>query len=293
MSSTSKPKTKRIVFLLLCAVLLPIAGYFIAADIEDTQSSPSGGLLAWSTLCLAGLGSLYIAHRIALKNHSFKALGSVALIASLVFVGTWGWIANSAWYNYYFFTEYVYPEFSVQQDDEYPNQFLFKGPLLQDSGNTVIRKILSADNVDWNQPVSLELHSDGGSPQEAILLAEFVKHYKIQIEVMGQCISACTLVLLSSDQRYIHPRAWVGFHAAYMKKAGAKPNYDQPHLRFYDKLLEIHLKRLKTSQDFQDKAKIQDAAGGFYPSYDALVEAGIANQKSRLYLDDDKVPGYL
>ena len=50
MHRITEAKTKRIAFLLLSALVLPIAGCYIAADIEDSQASPGGGLLAWTLL---------------------------------------------------------------------------------------------------------------------------------------------------------------------------------------------------------------------------------------------------
>jgi ATP-dependent protease ClpP protease subunit len=293
MTKFNQKKTKTIAFLLVISVLLPFIGYFIAADIEESQSSPSGGLLAWTIMCGLCLLFLWFAHHLAKKHYQLKSIGTVGLMAAFVFVGTFGWIANGAWYNYYFFSEYLYPEFSVLQDNENPNQFLFKGSLFKDSGNAVIRRVLNADNVDWDKPIALEIHSEGGNPQEAILLSEFVNHYNIQVEVIGKCISACTLVLLSSNQRYIHPRAWIGFHATYMNLEGNEPNYDPQHLRFYDELLEKNLTRLKVSSDFKQKTKVQDAKGGFYPSFDQLLKEKITNTPKRLYIDEVVMPFYL
>jgi len=292
MDSTRNGKTKRIAFLLLCSVLLPVAGYYIAADIEDTQNSPSGGALAWAVLTTCGLATLFFAHFIAKKHYQFRALGLVAVLASLTFMAAFGWIANGAWYNYYFFSDYIRPKFSVHQDSEHPNQFLFNGEFEKGSANAVIRKILSSEDLDWERPIALELHSDGGMPQEAIILSEFVKHYSVHVEVIGKCNSACTLVLLASQKRYVHPRAWIGFHATYLKLPDG-PDYGARHLRFYDELLESELARVGTSNDFKERSKVQDSESGFEPTYEELVNEGIVNEFHRLYLSETQAPFYL
>ena len=124
-------------------------------------------------------------------------------------------------------------------------------------------------------------------------MSEFISQYDIQVEIMGKCISACTLVLLSSDRRYVHPRAWIGFHASYMTLEDNNHSYDRPSLRFYDELLMRRLEEINATAGFRAKTKIQDAKGGFFPSYDLLTIEGIINQGSRRYLDESKAPSYL
>jgi hypothetical protein len=230
---------------------------------------------------------------IAKRTYDFKSLGLVFLIASLLFVGMLGWIANGAWYNYYFFSDYIYPNYSVQKDDEFPNQFLFIGTFEKGSATTLIRKVMGADSVDWDRPIVLEINSDGGSPQVAIIMSEFISQYDIEVEVMGKCISACTLVLLTSKHRYIHPSAWIGFHASYMCTEGKENSYNNPSLKFYDDLLEKYLDRLEVSSDFKEKTRIQDSIGGFFPSYENLIEENIANKIERNYLGKTTPSPYL
>lgn len=98
----------------------------------------------------------------------------------------------------------------MHQHKKFANQFLFKGRISGDVATKLIRKILNSKNLNHDKLIVLELHSQGGSPKEAMIMAELIRQYNIKIEVTGKCISACTIVLLSSDFRYIHPRAWVG-----------------------------------------------------------------------------------
>lgn len=83
---------------------------------------------------------------------------------------------------------------------------------------------------------------------------------------------------MTSKHRYIHPRAWIGFHASYMSTEGKEISYNNPSLKFYDDLLEKYLDRLEVSSDFKEKTRIQDSIRGFFPSYENLIEENIANK---------------
>jgi hypothetical protein len=288
-----KNKNTFIVTLLLCAILLPYIAYLIAADIEDKVFDPQLAAIVWFLVVLIGLGSLSCVNIIAKKYYQFEAFRPIVLMASTLTLVAAGWIANGAWYNYYFFSDYVKSEFIVDQHSSYPNQFIFNGKLIDGAANTTIRKILSSDNVDWDKPVTLEIHSNGGAPQEAMLISEFVKHYNINVEVVGRCISACTFILLSSKSRYIHPRAWIGFHATYMARHGEDPSYDDPSLTYYDEILAKHLDDVGANNDFKERAKVKNSKGGFFPEYQELKTAGIMNQNRRLYLANIEFPSYL
>jgi hypothetical protein len=205
--------TKRIVILILCALILPLAGAYVAAEIEDTQSNPKVALLVWSIFCIGAIALFYSAHLIAKRRNQFSVIGTLALIISLAFMSVFGWLANGAWYDYYFFSDYIKPQHTVQQHSQYPNQFLFKGRI-----------------------------SDG----------------------------AATRVLLASDYRYIHPRAWIGFHATYLIDDDNNITYDSPHLQFFNEQVELRLRHIGVSLFFIDNVNIQYANGGFFPSYTRL-----------------------
>lgn len=68
-----------------------------------------------------------------------------------------------------------------------------------------------------------------------------------------------------------------------MEPAYKEVSYQEPHLKFFDELIEEQLKRLGTSPDFHESSKVQDSIGGFYPTYDELADEGIADQKNLLY----------
>ena len=285
--------TNRIVFFVLCSVILTILGFYLAAAVEDTFFSPKGALIAWSIMCMFAICALYAAHVFSKDRYQFKAFGLLTVIATLVFTCMFGWIANGAWYNYYFFTDTITPTYTVQQSDKHPNQFLFKGKIREGAATALIRNILNNQSVDMDKPIVLEIHSDGGSPQEAMIMSEFIMHYNVQVEVVGKCISACTNVLLASELRYVHPRAWIGFHSVYLINIDETVSYDAPHLQFYNENLDKRLEQIGASVLFRKQVQIQDATGSFFPSYKVLKNEGIANQSIRLYQIDGKKPYYL
>ena len=288
----NKKINKSITILILCAVSLPFIGFYTATYIEDEMFEPKLAASTWLLFMFMAIGALSLVNKNAVKYYQYSGLKPAVTLSLLITFFAAGWIANGAWYNYYFFSDYVYPEYTVYQDTEYPNQFYFEGSLEAKSGTTLIRRVMGGENVDWDKPIVLAIQSSGGSPQEAIIISEFISQYNIHIEVMGKCISACTFILLSSENRYIHPRAWIGFHATYMNKPDNEPNYDSPSLRFYDEFLEKHLSRIGVSSLFKEKATIEDAAGGFFPSYDVLQKEGVSNQDTRIYMDMNKLPNF-
>jgi hypothetical protein len=60
--------------------------------------------------------------------------------------------------------------------------------------------------------VSIEIHSGGGSFQEAVLIAGFVKKRRLATFVRGSCFSACTLVYSAGVPRIAATSARFGFH---------------------------------------------------------------------------------
>lgn len=285
--------TKRIAFLLLLALLLPFIAYLGAEAIEEELFSSRKAGVFWLVVILLGLMALTRAHILAVRTTNFRAIYPILMLSIIGFAWAFGWHSSSAWYNIPTFYDYTSPGYKVEQNKEYPNQFLFSGLIKEGAEDTVIRTILGAENVDWDKPIVLELFSDGGSPQEAILIGEFVRHYNIQVEVVLKCVSACTTILMASEHRYVHPRAWIGFHATYMDKPDEPPSYESPSLQFFDEIRDEQLVKLGASPEFREQARVQDAAVGFFATYEQLKAEGITNVTRRLYEDETKPPGYL
>ena len=92
---------------------------------------------------------------------------------------------------------------------------------------------------------------------------------------------------------YIRERGWVGFHAAYLIDKNDIVTYDTPHLKFFDQKIQNQLKTIGVSSLFLKEIKVQDANGGFFPSYERLKSEGVVNQLERIYESKEYFPYYL
>jgi len=283
---------RNIVILLILAILMPGIGFMLGAYLEIEYWADDWAAAVWAITVFSSALYLTYANRIAAKTFEFRALAPFAFVAWIASAVSVGWVANNAWYNYDSFSGYVEPDYLITQSKIYPNHFLFTGPMEIGAATDLTEYVLGAEGVDWNEPVVLEINSEGGSPQVGILIGEFIKLYDIHIEVVGQCISACTFALMSSDSRYVHPRAWVGFHAAYVELEEGE-RYTDADLKFYDSWRDKGLMRLGATPEFIEQAGVQDASGGYFPTYAEIVKNGIANTFNRAYLSADEMPGYL
>jgi len=291
MSSNSSANLK-IVVLILLAGIIPLIGFFVSAHLERELWQDDWAAAVWTIAAFSSALYLTYANRIAQRTFGLKAFAPFAFLAWIGSALSVGWVTNNAWYNYDSFSGFVAPDYSVRQHRKHPNHFLFNGPMEIGAAGYMTEYILSAEKVNWDEPVVLEINSEGGSPQVGILIGEFIRLYNIQVEVMGQCISACTFALMSSEHRYIHPRAWIGFHAAYID-AEEGPDYADADLAFYDGWRDDRLEKLGAKREFIERARVQDASGGFFPSYNELRESKISNTEKRAYLSSEKLPGYL
>jgi hypothetical protein len=60
----------------------------------------------------------------------------------------------------------------------------------------------------------LEIESPGGLVHEASLIVELVKKHHLDTLVRGKCYSACTVIFLAGERRFVGPQARFGFHQA-------------------------------------------------------------------------------
>ena len=290
--STNSKANRRIFTLLVLAIAMPFIGFRISSYLEMEFWAEEWAAAVWAGAVFGSALYLSYAHRIASRQFGFNAFAPFVFLGWLGSAASVGWVANNAWYSFDSFSGFVIPDYSVRQHKNHPNHFLFKGPMEIGAANFTTEYILGAEGVDWEKPVVLEINSEGGSPQVGILIGEFIRLYNIQVEVVGKCISACTFALMSSESRYVHPRAWIGFHAAYVPLDEGE-RYSDPDLAFYDKWRDDRLQQLGASSDFVEKAGVRDATGGYYPSFDELNANGVTNLKKRAYLSPSELPGYL
>lgn len=279
--------------LLTVSTILFISAFWGSYYIETKEYPAADAALFWMLLASIGLVTLNWACTLAKRVYQFESLHQFRNIILICYLFFGGWLANNTWYNYYTFTSYTESKYSLYQNDDSPNHFVFQGDLELGAGTFVIRSILNAENIDIGTRISIEMHSEGGKPSEAIILGEFIAEYDVSVEVLGKCISACSMVLLSSNHRYVHPKAWIGFHSSYNKDTENNVSYDSKSLNFYNKHLEKLLKNVGASDGFIQDALVEDASGGFFPSYDELEASGVVNKKKRTNLSEYDFPTYL
>lgn len=63
----------------------------------------------------------------------------------------------------------------------------------------------------------LEVESFGGLVHEENLIVDIVRKHKMDTLVIGKCASACTGVFLAGENRYVDPKARLGFHQSGFK----------------------------------------------------------------------------
>lgn len=279
---------------MLCIALVSFIASFVGAYfMEKREYAVSLSALFWVLFACLGLLALSIASSIASKIYKLSSLIYLRNMATVFLLIFGGWLANNTWYNYFTFIDDDMVEFTVFQDSEKPNHFVFNGAIEKGAGTHTIRTILNSENLDMDVPISLEINSNGGKPAEAIILSQFIVNYDVAVEVLGKCISACNIVLLSSNHRYVDPRAWIGFHASFNQGKDKKVSYDSSYLNFYDKHLEMLLKRVGASDEFIKQALVEDAFGGFFPNLEELKQAGVVNKNERTYKHAPGMPNYL
>ncbi|MFY8041528.1 MAG: ATP-dependent Clp protease proteolytic subunit, partial [Rhodoferax sp.] len=66
----------------------------------------------------------------------------------------------------------------------------------------------------------LEVESPGGYAVEGLAMARLIEKHKLDTVSLGQCASACTLLLVAGQERYLGPEAKVGFHRSWSYAGG-------------------------------------------------------------------------
>lgn len=276
---------------LIAAITLLIATFFGCRYVEYSMSEPDGAML---TLIIGIGGCIRLLWHFGQgvdKDHQIMI--SVRLMTVVMGLGSIGWFAN-AWFNDRFiFHGNEYEPWFVVQDDQFPNQFYFTGDLEIGAASDVTDTILEPEvPTDPAQPIVLQLDSFGGSVQVGILLAELVEQYDIRVEVVGRCGSACGYPLLASNERYIHPRAWIGFHAPYSEYSDGTISFDDNSLTFYYQILVGLLEKIGVSDEFIQSTNLKDAERLWYPSYERLKAEGIVNYFEPTYVEAEPPEGY-
>jgi len=88
-----------------------------------------------------------------------------------------------------------------------PDETELRGPIC-DGASAALGELLHS------HPTVRTLHvtSSGGLVNEGLRLATLVRAQHLHVVVDSSCYSACTLLLLAGDQRFMRPNARIGFH---------------------------------------------------------------------------------
>lgn len=79
---------------------------------------------------------------------------------------------------------------------------------VQDGAAIALEKAIS----NAPEALTIQLNSPGGWLREGQRMAEVIKRYNLNTKVKGECMSACTVVLLAGVNRIAEPGSVVGFH---------------------------------------------------------------------------------
>lgn len=129
-------------------------------------------------------------------------------------------------------------------------------------------------SLDANSEVKrIYLDSNGGLYKEVSLIAETILTRRIDTYVEDKCLSFCTIVFLSGDNRYGTPTAIFGFHAPSLKGASQfDDEFNTDSKKLYSKL--------RVPQEFINRIYSTPNSDMWYPSYQELLGAGIINKLS-------------
>ena len=79
-----------------------------------------------------------------------------------------------------------------------------------------------------NQSVRiLQLNSVGGDLETAYYMSDLIIDYGLDTNVVGECASACTVLLIAGERRTVQKGSWVGFHQSYWDASSMKDWYNQ------------------------------------------------------------------
>jgi hypothetical protein len=118
----------------------------------------------------------------------------------------------------------------------------------------------------------VHLNSIGGRIGEGLQIYELLRERKLATYTATNCVSACTIAFLGGSQRYLSPKARLGFHSV------SFGGVDQS--RFPN--INTDLRRMLAAHGappwFIDKALSTSASSMWYPAHKDLVDAKIATR---------------
>jgi hypothetical protein len=147
-----------------------------------------------------------------------------------------------------------------------PTTVIFRGDVTYGTTKQLL------DLIKQNPTVTtVVLTSDGGFVHPALIVANALQLRGATTFVPTECVSACTLLFLGGETRYLAPGAKLGFHRAWR-------NLDEPEDRSTQMTNEEIRQRLierGVSAAFADQVLATPGSEIWYPTADEMLEAGV------------------
>lgn len=129
----------------------------------------------------------------------------------------------------------------------------------------------------------LRLSSEGGRLRDAQQIADLVRKHGLDTEVVGLCVSACTIVLLAGEERFAAAGSRVGFHQPSFP--GLQPAEQEQMVAD----LRAEYSKAGLPGRFIRRALSEPAEGMWYPTEPELFEAGVLNAMSHERIVQDNL----
>jgi hypothetical protein len=153
--------------------------------------------------------------------------------------------------------------------DQYLGRIVVKGPLRFGS-SVEFEKVLNANR----KYTLIEIESPGGYVVEGVRMSKLVADRKLEVVSLDYCESACTLILASGTERFLGPKAEVGFHRSGRRYGPVSDGWSAT-----DHQMAKLLKSRGVDEKFIQKAFIPSIEGMWYPEHGEMFAAGYATLK--------------
>lgn len=155
---------------------------------------------------------------------------------------------------------------------------------IRSSAATALNKL-----IDLSPEVeSLIIMSYGGSIGTAKKMSAIVKKNNLKVYAYNRCLSACVLVFVGSDKRYLGEDAKLGFHSASFTSSAYRndPTLSR-HIRSANLRDELFFIRHGVSESFAKKSNEPKSSEMWYPGNAELLKAnvitGALNSNTTIY----------
>jgi hypothetical protein len=118
----------------------------------------------------------------------------------------------------------------------------------------------------------IHLNSTGGRIREAQKMGDLIRSRKLGTYVSNECLSACTIIFLSGQERLVSADASIGFHQPYF------PGLTADERRSTIAAEEARLRALGLSAEFAHKANQAPPDAMWFPSTSELIAEKVATR---------------